>query len=117
MTWGVFVVATLAAYRVSRLITTDDITEPLRVAIIRRWPATVEAITNPNDGSPMPGSAISKPQWPVVLVHCTWCVSLWISLAVVLIAHATGFDNSWTLVAFDWLASATVCGFLARLEA
>ena len=56
MTWLAFVIITLAAARVTRLVTTDSITEPLRERLTR-WPLAYELVT------------------------CPWCIGFWISLA------------------------------------
>lgn len=56
----VFVLTTLAAARVTRLIVVDRIGQPLRSVIIR-WRGESSALT--------------------YLVHCPWCMSLWVSAA------------------------------------
>lgn len=116
MSFPVFVLVALATYRVVRLITTDTLTEGWRYTVLRRWPPQTGPMIDPT-GAPVPGSAETIPSWPVVLINCSWCMGVWISLVAVLVAHFTGLSNSWTLTGFDWPAIATVVGFLARLEA
>lgn len=116
MTCGVFVVLVLASYRVARLVTTDTLTANWRDRLVDRFPPHVEPMRDPT-GAPIANSAVQIPSIVVKLVNCTWCVSIWTTLAAALVLHATGYSNSWTLTAFDWLAGATVAGFLSRLEA
>lgn len=116
MTWGVLVLAWLASYRVTRFVTTDALTESARQALVRRYPPHIVRNRNPR-GEEIPNSAIPVPSTPVKFVNCPWCVGVWTSLAVVLVAHCTGLLNSWQLAGLSWLAISTAVGFLSRLEA
>lgn len=58
----VLVLTTLAAARVTRVIVVDRIGQPLRSAIVR-WRGESSALT--------------------YLVHCPWCMGLWVSAALV----------------------------------
>jgi hypothetical protein len=51
-------VVALAAARITRIVTTDTVGQPIRLAF-SRW------------------------DWGRELVHCPWCIGTWISLAVV----------------------------------
>ncbi|GIV00863.1 MAG: hypothetical protein KatS3mg014_2527 [Actinomycetota bacterium] len=48
-------VVALAAWRITRLVTTDDICAPLRLAVGRRWAG----------------------RWPETLVTCRHCLGVW----------------------------------------
>lgn len=79
----------LALARAARLLTLDVITEPLRIAIERRWPDTLRAY----------------------LASCPWCVSLWLA-AVTAWAPLYALDLPlwlWPLLA---LAASHVAGLL-----
>lgn len=116
MTFSVFVLVALASYRVTRLITTDTLTDGWRYSVLRWFPPAQGPMLDPA-GNAIPGSVETIPSWPVKLINCTWCTGIWVALVAVLVAHFTGLSNSWTLTAYDWPAVATVIGFLARLEA
>jgi hypothetical protein len=85
-----FVVAALATYRLTRLVTADKITEPLRAFAERR-------------------------QWSGYLAQCDWCLSIWVApgpaLCVILWP-----DNRAVLVGLLALAFSAVTGLVATLE-
>lgn len=56
----------LATYRVVRLVTTDTISERLRVAVLERS------------------------EWGGYLVSCDWCLSIWVTPIAVAIAVSLG---------------------------
>ena len=86
------IVAALATYRLTRLVTADKITEP-----IRTW-------------------VMDRSQWAGYLVSCDWCLSIWIAPPVALCAILWG-DNRLVLVVILWLALSAVVGLLSLVEA
>lgn len=96
----------LATARATRLIVADRITQPVRTWVVRRWPAP-------------PGEDVSLPAY---LVHCPWCVSIWVGLPVaVLVVALTDPLHPTLLVAAGitvllWLAYSHLTGLLAGLE-
>lgn len=92
--WLGLVVTTLAVARATRLVATDKISEPMRVAAARRLAA---------------GSGLAY------LLHCRWCVSIWISLPA---GAATCGVYGWSL--WWWLplalAYSYATGLLVRAE-
>lgn len=74
-----------AAYRLTRLVTTDRISDPLREAIGRRWPE----------------SRLD------VLVNCPWCTGVWVAAGVQ--AASTFAPRAWRPVARA-LAVAAIAG-------
>lgn len=84
------IVLVLTAYRITRLITTDSITEPAR-----DW-------LNLHTGGGR--------SW--VLVTCPFCAGFWVSCAVVLAAHRLGHD-----MPLPWLMPWAVAGGQSLLSA
>jgi Protein of unknown function (DUF1360) len=83
--WWLLVDA-LAVYRLTHLIVDDTITAPFRAWTLEHWPG-----------------------WPLTLVTCSWCISIWIGgCAVALTALAPGV---WQYPAYG-LALSGVAGFL-----
>jgi hypothetical protein len=114
VSFGWFVLICLASYRLTRLVTTDKLSTPLRTWTIRRWPA-YSAPMEDEAGLPIENTSTTYPRWQVVLVHCDWCVSVWmallLTLAVVLYLRA-----AWLAGVLVWLSAAAVAGLLPRLE-
>jgi hypothetical protein len=84
MTPLAFVIVSLAAARLTRLVTDDTITEPLRV-----W-------------------ASDKP-FVYELVTCPWCIGFHISVACVSVWWLAGDKGVWVLA---WFAVSYVAGWL-----
>ena len=91
MTWLTFVLVSLTAARVTRLITSDSLTTPLRHALVNH------------------ASQRKHAPWYVVLVHCDWCVSIWVAGAATLVAVGLGL-SSWHAALFLWGGSAFLAG-------
>jgi hypothetical protein len=89
----VLLVMVLSVARLTRLATTDEVTEPLRRRVAH--------------GSP-------DPSWPTRLLACDWCVSVWAALVASLVAKWTGLIHSWTWAGWSWPASAMGAGLLLR---
>lgn len=88
------IIAALATYRITRLITTDRLTEAPRHWIIRRLPAE---------------SLVSY------LLVCNWCSSVYAGAAVAGAWWAWGDTVAYTAVTVA-LALSAAAGFLTRLE-
>lgn len=104
---GLCVLLALACYRVTRLVTTDKITEPifdrLRFGLERRWYAK---------HGPM-GSDTHFNSKLAFLLSCPWCLGFWVSGAgTLLVSLAYGIDYP----ILTWLAVSTVVGFLGRFD-
>lgn len=89
MTALLFIIAGLATYRVTRLVTADKVTETLRQRV--------------------------KSKWLGYLVQCDWCLSIWIAPAPAL-AMVLWPDNRAVLVVLVGLALSAVTGLLAMME-
>lgn len=83
------VVAALAVARITRLVTEDQIAVGLRRWVVQRWGED---------------SAASY------LVHCPWCVSIYVGLGVM--PPAVLWPNKWVIMGFAFLAASMVTGLL-----
>jgi hypothetical protein len=59
LTFVILVLYVLAVMRVTRLINKDSITDPIRIAAMRRW---------------------GEESTQAYFLQCPWCVSMWLSL-------------------------------------
>lgn len=92
--WLGLVVTVLAVARITRLVTTDKISEPVRVAVAQRL---------------REGNAVAY------LLHCQWCVSVWVGVpAAGLLCAGYGWALWWWLPV--GLALSYTVGLLARFE-
>ena len=104
--WLVVLLA-LACYRVTRLVTTDKITEPifdrLRFGLERRWYAKHGPV----------GSDTHFNSKLAFMLSCPWCLGFWVSGAgTLLVSLAYGLDYP-IITSF---AMSTVIGFLGRFD-
>lgn len=79
-------VDTLAAARLTRLVTTDTITAPLREKLIR-WAYRSQPEMAPSWGGIHPWAELARvddgdPPWPAKLVTCDWCAGVWVGFGV-----------------------------------
>ena len=101
-----FILATFAAYRLTRLVTTDKITEPifnrLRWYFERRW-------------YDKRGLAGSDSEWNSKLAYmlsCSWCLGFWVSGAMsVVLSLVYGLDY----LVIMWFAMSTGVGLLGKI--
>lgn len=96
----VLVVLVLAVARVSRLVTTDQITLPLRTWVVNKWGEDGKA---------------------AYLIFCPWCVSIWVSglftPVTFLVAHAPSWGQTVWLAFLTLLAVSHATGLIAsKLE-
>lgn len=94
----------LACYRVTRLVTTDKITEPIfnrmRFGLERRWYEKHEGGSDTYFNSKL-----------AFMLSCPWCLGFWVSGAgTLLVSLAYGLDYP----ILTWLATSTVVGFLGQ---
>lgn len=85
------VVLCLAAYRLTRLVTTDTILEPVRERWWRRFPPSTQ---------------------PGYLITCDWCTSIWISAPLVMMYS---LYPSATIFVCAIFALSAVVGIMAAL--
>lgn len=104
----------LFAYRVSRLVTTDDITEPLRNRLARKRTGNSTLVGSDGEGNKLFELETVERKYLGTLLTCDWCFGFWVSLATVLAYHLTVAELStpWWL----WVgAVATGVGIISKL--
>jgi hypothetical protein len=84
----------LALARVTRLINVDEISDPLRIAIVRRW-----------------GSESMQ----AYFMQCPWCVSIWVGFATVAFPIWLT-DLTWWMVPLLALGASQLTGLIAQLD-
>lgn len=121
MIWLQVLVLALAAFRLSRLLIEDTITQPLRSWIFSRWPAQdveYEAGDRVRGGTfQMAGKLYaSNPTWTgdrlAMLLGCYACTGFWVSLILTVIWWLW-VNVIWFLFPF---ALSTVVWFLALVQ-
>ncbi|WP_228726665.1 DUF1360 domain-containing protein [Prauserella sediminis] len=117
MTWMTLVLAVGTAARITRLITTDTITESLRHAVLfSRQQRTALAA-----GQPAPPAA--RPRVAKVramlykLVTCDWCAGFWVSVAVAPLVLYADTSSPWFIIPATALTLSYAVGLLASTEA
>jgi hypothetical protein len=110
--WPALVIDVLATYRLTRLATADVISEPARMAVLRR----VGAEPPPGDEDPTAQEVVESLKDPprlATLVTCRWCAGIWIAAGVSAARH--GIPRVWQPAARG-LALSAAAVLLARLE-
>jgi hypothetical protein len=111
----VLLACVFALYRVTTLFTRDEITCGLRLRIARRFPARPVPVLDENGEQAyvhneatkeIEPAVTMKARWPVALVNCPRCLSVWFAAPVVLACHGVGLLDRWSLVVLGWLAVA-----------
>lgn len=110
----------LSAYRLTRLITADNLLDGPRDAVVawayRRYRPDVPALVcfddHPGEWAAKAESDPAAPK-PAVLVTCRWCAGMWVSLGVV--ATRRLFPRAWHPLA-EALAFSAGAALLAGLE-
>ena len=105
----------LAAYRITRLVTDDTITEPVRDRLLEHvyrndyW----KDMAPPIQGWSEMARADEEPPRLAELLTCRWCAGFWVAAAVTA-ARRTAPDV-WTPIA-DVFATGALVGFLSELS-
>lgn len=93
-TWLLFLLTLGAVLRVTRIITADYITQPLRERLINRWGENSQR---------------------AYLVTCDYCASFWVAIPLAATAVLWG-DNRVVIIAFLALTASWFSGFMAGRE-
>lgn len=108
-----FILLALACYRVTRLVTTDKITEPLFEPLRQRLEIRWQRKHYPEY---VPDAVRNSETWNsklAFLLSCPWCLGFWVSGAgTLLVSLAYGLDYP----ILTWFALSTVVGFLGRID-
>ena len=110
--WLPLVVDLLATYRLTRLATADVISEPARMAVLRR----VGAEPPPGEDDPTAQEVVESLDHPprlATLITCRWCAGMWIAAGVT--AARLAAPRAWD-VAARGLALSAGAVLLARVE-
>lgn len=110
--WLPLVVDALATYRLTRLATADVISEPARMAVLRK----VGAEPPPGQEDPTAQEvveALEDPPRLATLITCRWCAGVWIAAGVT--AARLAAPRLWEPVSRGLALSATAV-LLARYE-
>lgn len=109
----------LACYRLTRLVTADEIAEPLRARWIRLAYRIEEGFPiddrrEPDVGESWQDVVEQDPQPPklATFIVCRWCTGMWISLGVILVARR----YRWWPALADALACSAAAALVAGLE-
>jgi Protein of unknown function (DUF1360) len=111
--WLVWTVYALAVYRATRLVTTDEITEPFRRRIQSRgWREQVRLdardVVIETRTIDAPGARGALARWTFSLVTCNWCVSMWVAGGVLMLALHQAAWFFWLALVGCWSAIAGV---------
>jgi hypothetical protein len=105
--WWLVALASLAAYRVTRLVTSDKITEPIFERI--RWRLEARWHEKHDERG-------SQTEWNsklAFMLSCPWCLGFWVcGVFTVVLSLAYGLNYP----ILTWLAMSTVVGFLGRID-
>lgn len=110
-----FILLALASYRVTRLVTTDKITEhlfePIRQRLEDRWIA--KHAGDDENLAYLFGQSQTWNSKLAFMLSCPWCLGFWVSGAgTLLVSLAYGLDYP----ILTWFALSTVVGFLGRFD-
>ena len=102
----------LATYRLTRFATADVLSEPARLAVVRR--SSPEAVAEAPDLSAQEVvEQLKEPPRLATLVTCRWCAGIWIAAGVTVARLAA--PKAWAPVA-NGLALSAGAVLLARYE-
>ena len=110
--WLPLVLDLLATYRLTRLATADVISEPARMAVLRR----VGAEPPPGEDDPTAQEVVESLDHPprlATLITCRWCAGMWIAAGVT--AARLAAPRAWD-VAARGLALSAGAVLLARVD-
>lgn len=101
------VAASLAAYRLALLITSDTILRGWRRKLAKRYPPTVEHVD---------GQDVTRAHPLVEFVHCGRCVGVWTAGLVLVACWAVRLVDDWRWVPLGWPAVAGAVVLCLRVE-
>lgn len=110
-----FAVLALACYRITRLVTTDKITEPIFEPLRQRLELAWQRKHYPDY---VPDAIRDSETWNsklAFMLSCPWCLGFWVSGAgSLLVSVAYGLD--YLMFALLWLATSTIVGLIGRID-
>jgi Protein of unknown function (DUF1360) len=113
--WLIVAVLALGTYRLAHAVSTEEVSEPARSWLARRFPPSTQAPRRWQTGEPIPDAADLRASWPVRLVSCEWCTAWWVAGGLCAACHAlAGGFATWGWTAISWPAVAAGSGVLTR---
>jgi hypothetical protein len=103
-----FLAFALAVARVTRLVTEDALTEPVRARLLPRLWRRYAPHIPPADWE------VAEPPKLVYLVTCPWCVSIYVAAVAAPLWYFLG-SNPWVLVPAAGLSFSHLTGLLATV--
>lgn len=100
-----------AITRLTRMVTDDVVMQPFRRFVIRHRPAPVEPVEPDLPQQDQP----AKEDWLVYLVHCRWCVSIWVAGGVTAVVWNFP-DRWWVQIPLIALTASLAAGLSGGLE-
>jgi hypothetical protein len=107
----IWLLVALFTYRITRLVTTDSITEPIRNRLLARWPSEDSTFgddwVTESSGEPVTvggapvawldgeGWIPTRPSKWGELITCPWCASFWVGVLVSVGLWLAGVELEW----------------------
>lgn len=111
------VIDALAAYRLTRLVTADTITEPVRLALVEdAYHAVARQLPEVQAGATVEERVAADDEDPpklATLLTCRWCAGVWVAAGVMAARRLA--PRQWGVVA-DGLAISAAAALVAALE-
>jgi thiosulfate reductase cytochrome b subunit len=106
-----------AAYRITRFVTTDKITEPI-FDPLRLWLETRWIRKHAGDDENLAYLYGKSEKWNsklAFMLSCPWCLGFWVSGAGSLLV-STVYGLDYLVFALLWLATSTIVGLIGRID-
>jgi len=120
VTFTVFLILSLAAFRISRLVIEDTIADPLRSLLLSRYPGK-DVEYDPGDkvvggtfsmgGKLYANEPTRTGDWLAKLISCYWCAGFWVSLLIAL-GYWLWAGTLWLMLPFALSGATGIVGIL-----
>lgn len=114
--WLLVLLTMGAVVRLTRMVVEDVVLQPARSFIVRHREKPGPASSGPLIANAVPPQdAPPKDDWLVYLVHCRWCVSIWVSAAVTPVVY--NWPTAWWVqIPLLALTASLLAGLSGRWE-
>jgi len=106
--WLVLAILVMGAYRVTRIITTDEVFAPVRNRLAETWDSSLGWVSRDRDT----GEIYAVPQWRAFLremLDCDWCAGFWVSVVT---AAGLFIDPEWSTIVMVPFAISSAIGLI-----